>query len=119
NHQNIVRGIDFAALDPTQERLRRELAAVNYSYFYRPSAEARLGGARSMTVEEAAIALACLSCTPMSRAEVDRLRRQNRPVQNAVDLVVTAKKEVSRLWDQTGLLYPQLFSNAITGVRLC
>lgn len=119
NHQNIVRGIDFAALDPTQERLRRELAAANYRYFYRPSAEARLGGARSMTVEEAAIALACLSFTPVSRAEIDLKRRQNRPVQNAVDFAVAAKKEVSRLWDQSGELYPRLFGDSLAGVRLC
>jgi hypothetical protein len=119
NHQNIVRGIDFAALDPTQERLRRELAAAGYSYFYRPSAEARLGSTRSMTVEEAAIALACLSFRPRSRAEVDLLNRQSRPVQNAVDFAVAAKKEVSRLWDQSGELYPQLFDASLTGVRLC
>ncbi len=119
NNQNIVRGIDFAALDPTQERLRRELAAASYRYFYRPSAEARLGGVRSMTVEEAAIAIACLSFTPLSRAAVDLLRRQGRAVQNAVDFAVAAKKEVSRLWDQSGDLYPQLFGNTLTGVRLC
>lgn len=119
NHQNIVRGIDFAALDPTQERLRRELAAANYRYYYRPSAEARLGRVRSMTVEEAAIAIACLSFTPLSRTAVDLLRRQSRLVQNAVDFAVAAKKEVSRLWDQSGELYPQLFGDTLTGVRLC
>jgi hypothetical protein len=119
NHQNFVRSIDFAALDPTQERLRRELAAANYRYFYRPSAEARLGGTRSLIVEEAAIALACLSFTPHSRAEVDQRKRQNRPVQNAIDFAVAAKKEISRLWDQSGELYPQLFNASLTGVRLC
>ncbi len=119
NTQSFVRGIDFAALDPTQERLRRELASANYCYFYRPSAEARLGGERSMTVEEAAIALACLSFTPLSRSDVDLFRNQNRRVQNAVDFSVAAKKEISRLWDQSGEFYPQLFGDALTGVRLC
>lgn len=119
NYQNVVRGIDFAALDPTQERLRRELAAAGYQYFYRPSEEARIPGSRSITVEEAALALACLSYAPMLRAEVDLRRTRGQPVQNAVDFVVAAKKEVSRLWDQSGTLYPQLFSGALTGVRVC
>lgn len=119
NHQNVVRGIDFAALDPTQERLRRELAAAGYRYFYRPSEEARIPNANSITVEEAAVALACLSYSPMLRADVDVRRARGQSVQNAVDLVVAAKKEVSRLWDQSGTLYPQLFSDALTGVRVC
>jgi len=37
NHQNVVRGVDFAALDPNQERLRQELAAAGITYFYRPA----------------------------------------------------------------------------------
>ncbi len=119
NHQNIVRGIDFAALDPTQERLRRELATAGYRYFYRPSEEARIPSAQSITVEEAAVALACLSCTPMTRAEVDLRRTRGQPYRNAIDLAVAAKKEVSRLWDQGGPLYPQLFSADLTGVRVC
>ncbi|MBX3384143.1 MAG: AIPR family protein [Phycisphaeraceae bacterium] len=119
NHQNIVRGIDFAALDPTQERLRRELAAAGYRYFYRPSEEARIPSPQSIIVEEAAVALACLSCTPMTRVDVDLRRTRGQPYRNAIDLVVAAKKEVSRLWDQSGPLYPQLFSADLTGVRVC
>lgn len=119
NHQNIVRGIDFAALDPTQERLRRELAAAGYRYFYRPSEEATIPSTESITVEEAAVALACLSCTPMTRADVDLRRTSGQPYRNAIDGVVAAKKEVSRLWDQSGPLYAQLFSADLTGVRVC
>jgi len=119
NHQNIVRGIDFAALDPTQERLRRELAAAGYRYFYRPSEEARIGGPRSFTVEDAALATACLGFKPLSRAEVNQRRSRGQSVQNAIDLIVAAKKEVSRLWDQSGPLYPQLFTERTTGVRIC
>lgn len=119
NHQNIVRGIDFAALDPTQERLRRELAAAGFRYRYRPSEEARIPSVRSITVEEAAVALACLSCTPMTRADVDLCRTHGQACRNAIDLVVAAKKQVSHLWDQSGPVYPQLFSDNITGVRLC
>lgn len=119
NHQNVVRGIDFAALDPTQERLRRELAAVGYRYFYRPSEEARIPNASSITVEESALALACLSHKPMLRADVEVRRARGQSAKNAVDLVVAAKKEVSRLWDQSGSLYPLLFSDSLTGVRVC
>jgi len=61
NHQNVVRGVDFAALDPTQERLRQELAVVGITYHYRPSAEARARRHDAFTLEEAALGLACLS----------------------------------------------------------
>lgn len=60
NHQNVVRGVDFAALDPNQERIRQELAATGITYFYRPSAEARARREDAFTLEEAAVALACL-----------------------------------------------------------
>jgi hypothetical protein len=38
NHQNPVSTGSFAALDPVQEKLRRELDYLNYSYHYRPEA---------------------------------------------------------------------------------
>jgi hypothetical protein len=41
NHQNVVRGVDFAALDPDQQRLKQEMAMAGITYHYRPSAEAR------------------------------------------------------------------------------
>jgi hypothetical protein len=55
----------------------------------------------------------------MTRADVDLRRTRGQPYRNAIDLVVAAKKEVSRLWDQSGPLYPQLFSADLTGVRVC
>jgi hypothetical protein len=119
NHQNVVRGIDFAALDPTQERIRRELATAAYRYFYRPSAEARIPSNASFTVEEAALALACLRFPLLLSTEVTRDRARGRRVNNAVDYVVAAKKEISRLWDQGGDIYPQLFSGDISGLRVC
>jgi len=119
NHQNIVRGIDLAALDPTQERLRRELAAAGFKYFYRPSEEARNAGPRSFTVEDASLALACLAFEPIASTEVTQRRNRRQLVLNAIDLVVAAKKEVSRLWDQSGTVYPQLFSETLSGVRVC
>ena len=118
NHQNVVRGVDFAALDPNQERLHQELAVVGITYHYRPSAEARARREDAFTLEEAAVALACLSM-PLRTAADAQLRTNRRPFHDAVDLVVTAKKEVGRLWDQGGAFYNQLFPATLTGLRLC
>lgn len=115
NHQNVVRGVDFAALDPNQERLRQELAAAGVTYFYRPSAEARARREDAFTLEEAAVAMACLGFKIRSSAE---LQQHPRPI-NAVDFVVMAKKEIGRLWEQDGALYGQLFPAALSGVRVC
>ena len=115
NHQNVVRGVDFAALDPNQERLRQELAAAGITYFYRPSAEARARRDDAFTLEEAAVAIACLAFKVRSAAE---LQQHPRPI-NAIDFVVAAKKEIGRLWEQDGTLYGQLFPAGLSGVRVC
>lgn len=115
NHQNVVRGVDFAALDPNQERLRQELAVAGMTYYYRPSAEARVRREDAFTLEEAAIALACLNFKIRHAAE---LQQHPRPI-NAIDFAVTAKKEIGRLWEQDGALYGQLFPATLSGVRLC
>lgn len=119
NHQNVVRGVDFAALDPTQERLRQELAVGGIKYHYRPSAEAWAGGEDSFTLEQAAVALACLSCDVLSSARARDLRTRGHGPADAIDFVVTAKKEVGRLWEQDGATYSKLFSKELTGIRLC
>ena len=99
NTQNAVRGLHFAALDDNQERLRRELAISEITYHYRPSAEAVQGGPNSITFEQAALALACLSGNTRT--------------------VVTAKKEIGQIHDRNGELYPTLFRNGLTGLSLC
>ena len=119
NHQNTVRGVDFAALDPNQERLRQEMAVAGITYHYRPSAEARARREDAFTLEEAAVALACLSVPVRTAAEVQALRARRQPAPNAVDFIVTVKKEVGRLWDQDGTLYGQLFPASLTGLRVC
>ena len=119
NHQNVVRGVDFAALDPNQERLRQEMALAGITYHYRPSAEARARREDAFTLEEAALALACLSMPVRTAAEVRALRLQRQPALNAVDFVVTAKKEVGRLWEQDGAIYGQIFPATLTGLRVC
>lgn len=119
NHQNVVRGVDFAALDPNQERLRQEMAAAGITYYYRPSAEARTRRDDAFTLEEAAVALSCLSMPIRTSIEVRAARTLGQPVQNAIEFVVTAKKEVGRLWEQEGSLYGELFHPTLTGLRIC
>lgn len=111
NHQNEVRGVYFAALDPNQERLRQELAVVGIKYHYRPSAEARARREDAFTLEEAAVALACLSF-PAAHS-----RARPRPPQNAIDFTVTAKNEIGRLWEQDGAAYGHLFPVTLSGLR--
>lgn len=118
NYQNVVRGVDFAALDPNQERLRRELAVVGITYHYRPSAEARARRDDAFTLEEAALALACFSPRILTAAEVRHQHTLGRRPVNAIDFVVAAKKEVGRLWDQDGPHYPALFPESLAGVRV-
>lgn len=115
NHQNVVRGVDFAALDPMQERLRQELAMVGITYHYRPSAEARARRDDAFTLEEAALAMACLAF-PV-RASVPH-HAQLRPI-NGIDFAVTAKKEIGRLWEQDGAHYTRLFHEGLSGLRMC
>lgn len=99
NTQNAIRGLDFAALDPNQERLRRELAISGIIYYYRPSAEARRLGPNEITIEQAAIALACFS--------------------GETRTVVAAKHEISAISDPQKSFYPTLFTAQLTGVYLC
>lgn len=119
NHQNVVRGVDFAALDPKQERLKQELAMAGISYHYRPSAEARARRDDAFTLEEAAVALACLTMPLLTRGEVSAQRHSGQRINNAVEYVVVAKREIGRLWEQEGTYYGQLFHAALSGVRMC
>ena len=115
NNQTAVRGVDFAALDPNQERIRQELSLIGITYYYRPSAESRVRRDDAATIEEAALALACLSFKVFSAAQ---MAQPPRTKQNAIDFIVTAKREIGRLWDQEGPIYKQLFTDDISGVRL-
>lgn len=99
NYQNQVRHIDFAALDPVQERIRRELAISGITYHYKPSQEARRRDDVTMTMEEAAVALACFSGRP--------------------ELAVTVKKEVGKLLDRNGTIYASLFPANLDAGKVC
>ena len=63
NHQNVVGKADFVALDPEQERLRRELALIGYRYSYQAE-WLDLADPTIIRVEEAAFALAMLQPDP-------------------------------------------------------
>lgn len=63
NHQNDVGKADFVALDPEQERIRRELALVGYRYAYQAEA-LDLTDPTIIRVEEAAFALSMLQPDP-------------------------------------------------------
>jgi len=99
NTQNTMRGLHFAALDPQQERLRQELALSDIIYYYRPSAEGITGGPNLITIQRAAIALACFS--------------------KSIKTIVAAKKEIGQIYDVSGPYYPTLFKEGLSGMRLC
>ncbi len=96
NTQNVVSSQDFVFLDEEQHRLLKELRLLGYEYLLRsgevPSSR---DPARIIDVRQAAVALACASS-----------------LANAV----TAKREVSRLFDREGGPYSALFNGAVNGL---
>jgi len=115
NYQNAVRGIDFAGLDAEQERIRKELASIGIIYHYRPSAEARIRNSDSITIEEAALALACMTFPLYSSTEIAGHQPKR---DNGIDYVVAAKKEIGRIWEVEGSFYKKLFTGNLSGIRL-
>ncbi len=99
NTQNRIERRDFAALDPEQERLRRDLSLdLKKSYFYK-SGDTPGKPQDGCTIEETTVALAC--------ANTD------------VALAVHAKREVGKLWeDVTKAPYKILFNNGLSAVRM-
>jgi hypothetical protein len=99
NTQNRIERRDFAALDPEQERLRRDLSLdLGKSYFYK-SGDAPGNPADGCTIEEATVALAC--------ANPD------------VALAVQAKREVGKLWEDVAKApYKLLFNGNLTALRM-
>lgn len=97
NHQNVVGQADFVALDPEQERLRRELALVGYRYSYQAE-WLDLTDATIIRVEEAAFALAMLQPDPR--------------------LPVMAKRNAASLQRVNSYPYSTLFAQALTAFTL-
>ena len=98
NHQNAVGQTDFVALDPQQERLRRELAVLGYTYVFKPGAADIQGAGNLVDVETAARALALFSADPRT--------------------VVTLRQNPGRIRQVSTEIYGQLFHADLTAVRL-
>lgn len=93
NTQNQIRPLDFAALDPRQQRLAHEMELRNLRYAYK-SGDELPRGEKGCGVEEAAVALAC--------AESDST------------LAVLAKRAVGQLWSDTSREpYTKLFHDGL------
>lgn len=98
NTQNRIHNRDFAALDPEQERLSRELRFEDVDYVYKTGV-AFPDPTRGCTIEDATIALACASDDPR--------------------LAVMAKAQLGSLWEDIGKHpYLTLFNGALTGPQI-
>lgn len=97
NHQNPVQTANFASLDENQERLRQEIAHLEFDYHYRPEA-AVTTGAKAITLDEALRALALL--------------------QNDPRYTVWLKSELARLANPDSAEYQAMFSTQLTGTTL-
>ena len=98
NTQNAIRTLHFVALDPNQERLRREMAISGITYHYRPSSEAGIENDTNIGVERAILALAVFS--------------------GKTEAVVAAKREIGQLFDQSSQFYGDLVRDNLSGATL-
>lgn len=92
NTQNVIGGRDFVGLDPEQARLRDDFSVDNLTYAIR-SGEERPDPEKGCEFGEAAVALACA---------------------HSAALATQAKREVSRLWDDTSKSPYKVLFNAET-----
>lgn len=97
NTQNVIGGRDFVGLDPEQARLRDDFSVDGLTYAIR-SGEQRPDPSKGCEFVEAAIALACV---------------------HSSGFATQAKREVSRLWDDTSKApYKALFNPSTTYLRV-
>ncbi len=97
NTQNVIGGRDFVGLDPEQTRLRDDFSVDGLTYAIR-SGEERPDPEKGCEFTEAAVALACARSSA---------------------LATQAKREVSRLWDDTSKApYKALFNASTTYLRI-
>lgn len=98
NTQNRIGGRDFLSLDLQQARLRDDFAIEGLKYVYR-SGEEEPQPTEGCSVFEATVALAC--------------------AQGSSSLAVQAKREISRLWDDTSRApYKTLFNARTSYLRV-
>lgn len=97
NTQNVIGGRDFVGLDPEQARLRDDFSVDGLTYAIR-SGEQRPDPSNGCEFGEAAVALACA---------------------HSSGFATQAKREVSRLWDDTSKApYKALFNPSTTYLRV-
>lgn len=96
NTQNAVDILDFAALDPNQERMRQELAISGVTYYYRPTHQTL--DATTFNIAEAILALACMSGDTRH--------------------VTRAKANLNELYDRNGDIYRNLVNDNLSGLQL-
>jgi hypothetical protein len=95
NTQNAIEKRDFVALDPEQERMRKELHIEGVEYAYKTGTATGTAGKR-FDLTEATVAMAC--------------------VNSDVSLAVQAKREIGKLWEDISKSpYKQLFNAGVTG----
>lgn len=99
NTQNRVEIRDFVALDPQQERLYKEFRSGGRNYHYKRSSDTFIRDHKNYELEEATIALACAN--------------------DDINLAITAKQELSKLWSDTSQKpYTSLFNQNVHAMRL-
>lgn len=101
NHQNPVQTANFASLDENQDRLRQEVAQIDYTYHYRPEDLPRVSSLvtnKAITLEESLRALAL---------------RHNDPRYPAL-----LKGESARLADPDSGDYKLIFPQQLSGMTL-
>lgn len=98
NTQNRIDSRDFVSLDPVQEKLYQELLLERIVYTYK-AGDTVPDGSEGFSFEEGAIAMACSL--------------------GNVEIMVQAKREVSRLWNSTEKApYKVLFNSGLEGPKL-
>jgi len=98
NTQNRIEHKDFAALDPIQEKLRKDLLLENIKYLYK-SGETANETEQSCTIEEGTIALSCAN--------------------SDIGVTILVKREIGKIWSNTDKPpYSIIFNNKTTGLRV-
>ncbi|HEX4959938.1 MAG TPA: AIPR family protein [Thermoanaerobaculia bacterium] len=99
NTQNRIELRDYAALDPVQDRLRKEMLLDSGKEYALKTGDPEPAPENGCSITEATVALACS--------------------QNDVAVAVQAKREISRLWEDIHKPpYKLLFNSGLTGLRL-
>lgn len=98
NHQNQVKRADFVALDPEQERLRREIAYLGVRYVYKADQTLNPSISGIISVSEAAFALAAMDDDPR--------------------IAVTAHRAPGTLLDVESVEYKRIFDTSLTAFKL-